>query len=644
MADPKPTPARRRGRFRSVLGLTLALLPVLAILVVVGVVVTIRLRDQPADPETLAATADTPAANPAAYESVGPPLEARLVEEGAPVVAVDPPPAESPEPEPPVIAIVPEPVATPPEPAPKTKPGPEPKAPPIPPEPENLAGTTPIFKGLIFYAALDEDSSELNAKDMSPGGRHLDIANGLPGDLGRVGLACRLRKEGGLISEATPLPKMTAMTISFWIRRPEPMPDEEPPAKDKPAPTVPPVNLVSFKDYCDLRLDNNQVVADLDRKGAETRLDLPQDHRWHHVLVENGEGTTSIWIDHRSHSKPIMETLAPPPAEAVSVQIGDDGADFYVDEVAIWDRKFTSDERQILYRLGRLDSPILMPTKTIAYWGFDEKRNARLFIDGAGNHALGAYKSWRSVKGISPNPIPLTLQPNSFAAEVWHIAERPENAGSFQMKPDVAFTYEGWVKLGAHSSGTLGGTISGATEDRTPGWLIAARQEKSAKGLLAFIYETGSGKVQALGKELPLYDGRAHHFAAVWNPMGSPTHGTMELYLDNEIVAAASLLLSDLGSDSDLPFRIVAKGAPIVLDELRFSSGALKPEAFLTAGLNASNAIDPPTKEETVMERRNREAMERKTAQAAKRKKMKEEQAAAVAKRKQEEEERRKRK
>ena len=107
------------------------------------------------------------------------------------------------------------------------------------------------------------------------------------------------------------------------------------------------------------------MVADLDRKGAETRLDLPQDHRWHHVLVENGEGTTSIWIDHRSHSKPIMETLAPPPAEAVSLQIGDDGAAFYVAEAALWDRKFTSHERQILYRLGTPESPIPMPTTTI---------------------------------------------------------------------------------------------------------------------------------------------------------------------------------------------------------------------------------------------------------------------------------------
>ncbi|NIP98676.1 MAG: hypothetical protein GWO24_36810, partial [Akkermansiaceae bacterium] len=98
---------------------------------------------------------------------------------------------------------------------------------------------------------------------------------------------------------------------------------------------------------------------------------------------------------------------------------------------------------------------------------------------------------------------------------------------------------------------------------------------------------------QALGRDLPLYDGRPHHFAAVWNPMTSPSHGSMEIYLDNVKVAAASLALPDLAPGSDSPFRIMTSGTSMILDELRFSFGALKPESFLTGGLGGLGESGP---------------------------------------------------
>ena len=63
------------------------------------------------------------------------------------------------------------------------------------------------------------------------------------------------------------------------------------PADKEPVPAEPPMNLVSLKDFCEVRLENNEVVANLDRQGEAARLAFPPDFRWHHMLVENGEGT-----------------------------------------------------------------------------------------------------------------------------------------------------------------------------------------------------------------------------------------------------------------------------------------------------------------------------------------------------------------
>ena len=480
-------------------------------------------------------------------------------------------------------------------------------------------------------------------------------------------MAIRLQKEGALLSVAKPLAEIKAVTISFWMRFPEPPPLEEspeaepdgeqpaekPPAEKPPPPVVPPTNLVSLKDYCDVRLEDGHVVANMDRTGEEARMALSQARWWHHILVENAEGMTTIWIDHARHSESIAETLAPVPAGGVVVEIGGNKADFFIDEVAIWNRKLTADERTVLYRRGRLDTPVIEPTKAIAHWGFDEKVGSRLFADESGDHALGTYKGWKPVDRIAPDPLPLLQKSNPSAAQLWHVTERPDTAGDFQINADAPFTYEGWVKLGVGSSALLGGTVSSSNEDNAKGWGLAVRPGKGVNGFLAFIYETGSERVQALAADLPLYDGLPHHFAAVWNPFSSPTHGTMEAYFDNRQVATASLALSDFSPDPGLPFRILARGTPIVLDELRFSSGALKPKAFLSGGLmgiavaaggpDPNRVADPPDKEESIMQRRDRELRERRAAKAAEHARKKAERAAAIERRRQEEKAKRKR-
>jgi hypothetical protein len=331
----------------------------------------------------------------------------------------------------------------------------------------------------------------------------------------------------------------------------------------------------------------------------------------------------------------------------VAVAIGSPESKFTIDEVAIWDRRFARDELLNLYRRGKFGSPILAPERTVAYWSFEDGDEARLFRDSAGNNYLGSYTGWTSVVAIAPNPIPLTARGNSFAASVMHLAEAPEKAGTFRMNTESAFTYEGWVKFNG-MGGTLGGTI--AEGHGAQGWRVAARRGRGANGFLAFMYASGEEKVQALAKDLPFFDGLAHHFAAVWEPTNSATHGKLTLYFDNKEVAAASLAHSMVGSGESEQFQIRAIGKPIIIDELRFSAGVLEPKHFLTAGIVAQAAEEPVVEGESVLERRDREMRLRKQRQREERKRSAEEKKLAdqerkrkIEERKAEEEEKRKR-
>jgi hypothetical protein len=169
---------------------------------------------------------------------------------------------------------------------------------------------------------------------------------------------------------------------------------------------------------------------------------------------------------------------------------------------------------------------------------------------------------------------------------------------------------------------------------------VAARRGRGANGYLAFMYASGEEKVQALAKDLPFFDGLAHHFAAVWEPTDSATHGKMTLYFDNKEVATASLGHSMVQGGGSEQFQIRALGKPMIIDELRFSSVVLEPKHFLTAGILAQAAEESVVEGESVLERRDREMGERKQRQREDRKRAAEEKKLADQARKRKIEER----
>ena len=549
-----------------------------------------------ADPAPLeeepASTPDDLVGDPGGAAEPQPELETDDSSDPAAVAVVDDPAASTPDSG---AEPIPEPVVA--EPEPVSKPAlPKGRA-PIPPEPANVASLTPVTSGLIFYAPFDEESTEFRVRDLSGAERDLDATSGSPGIVGRIGLACRLVKENGseaMLSDVKPLPEIKDITMAFWFRRPDSS-LQAPPEPGAPAgmKALPDAVLLGLKGFCEVRVAGDQVVADVG--DATATMDLPKDLSWHHVLVEHVEGKTSIWLDHRVQSEVVDGELGAAPAGGVEVQVGSKDADFCIDEAAIWTRGFTDDERCVLYRLGRFDTAIITPPKAIAYWGFDNsKLGTRVFSDRIGSHSLGSFGRWKPVEAIGPNPVPLILKRNAVAAQIVHIAESKAEAGSFEMSADTPFTYEGWFKPGRLTAGTLGGTVSAANESKVAGWRLVLSPAKSGKGFLAFIYDTGSEKMQAVADNAPVYDGRAHHIAAVWNPRSSETHGSMTVFLDNKVIATAQIPLGSLGKPSSQHFRVAVGGSPMVVDELRFSTGSLRPSEFLTKGQEWSSPAAPP--------------------------------------------------
>jgi len=551
-------------------------------------------------------------------------------------IVVNEPPTPPQEPEP-----VPEPEPVEPEPVSKIA-IPEGRA-PIPPEPADVASLTPPTRGLIFYAPFDEESTEFRVRDLSGSERDLDATSGSPGMVGRIGLACRLVKENGseaMLSPVKPLPEIKDITMAFWLRRPaDALEAPVEPGGSAAIREFPDATLLSIDGFCEVGISGDQVVADLGDTNAI--LELPKDLLWHHILVEHVEGKTSIWLDHRVQSEVVSGQLGAVPAGGAAVKVGSKDADFCIDEAAIWSRRFTADERCVLYRLGRFDTAIMTPPRTIAYWGFDNpKLGTRAFSDRVGSHPIGAFTRWKPVKAIAPNPIPLVMKRNAVAAQVSHVAENKDEGGTFEMKIDTPFTYEGWFKPGRLTAGTLGGTVSATNEGKVAGWRLALRPGKSGKGLLAFIYDTGSEKMQAVADNAPLYDGLPHHIAAVWNPRFSETHGSMTVFLDNKMLATAQIPLSSLGEPSGQHFRIAVGGSPVVVDDLRFSTGSLRPSEFLTKGQEWSPAetprvvsnddgrrVAPARPGESPFQRAARELQERKAVEKAERERKRAEEA-----------------
>ena len=511
---------------------------------------------------------------------------------------------------------------------------PEGKA-PIPPEPADVASLRPPTRNLIYYAPFDEDSTEFRIRDLSGGERDLDATSGSPGILGRIGMACRLVEENGseaMRSPVKPLSEVKDVTIAFWLKRPDTA-LQTPPEPGAPAgiKKLTDATLLSFDSVGEVRVVDDRIEAEVG-EGAPATLRFPKDLLWHHILVERVNGETSIWLDHRVQSKVVPGLVGPSAAEGAAVQVGSKNADFCIDEAAIWARGFTAEERCVLYRLGRFDTPIMAPPKSIAYWGFDKSKLGKgVFGDYIGTRPLGSFARWKPAKPLAPDPVPMTRKRNVVAAQVSHLAESKEGAGSFEMKGDTPFTYEGWFKPGRLTAGTLGGTVPTTNDKGEAGWRLALSPGKSGKGFLAFIYDTGSEKMQAVAENVPIYDGLPHHLAAVWNPRSSETHGSMSIFLDNKLVASALLPLEELRPASGQHFRIAVGGSAVVVDELRYTTGSLRPSEFLTkgearpapgppiAGNNERRESPPSRPGESPFQRAARELQERKAEQAAER-------------------------
>ena len=105
----------------------------------------------------------------------------------------------------------------------------------------------------------------------------------------------------------------------------------------------------------------------------------------------------------------------------------------------------------------------------------------------------------------------------------------------------------------------------------------------------------------------------------------------MSVFLDNSMIASSSVPRGSVGGHGEQQFHIAVRGMPVTVDELRFSSGALKPEEFLTEGKdhrpapgpgvanNGGGSAAPAPEGETPMRRLDRLARERRAREKAER-------------------------
>ncbi|MDC0302763.1 G8 domain-containing protein, partial [bacterium] len=128
------------------------------------------------------------------------------------------------------------------------------------------------------------------------------------------------------------------------------------------------------------------------------------------------------------------------------------------------------------------------------------------------------------------------------------------------------------------------GTRTGDGEDNR-GWHIDLRPPPRGKKeeQMAFFYDSGTKRIQALADAVKVADKEPHHFAIIWNHDASSDEGEMKLILDGKEVAAAFVSHSDIPGEQINPLRLGGPGnkTPLALDELRFSRQVLQSHEFL---------------------------------------------------------------
>ncbi len=219
-----------------------------------------------------------------------------------------------------------------------------------------------------------------------------------------------------------------------------------------------------------------------------------------------------------------------------------------------------------------------------AWWRMDKKSADSALVDDSGQIKLLPLRSGKGTRPVAPNPVPLNQAENDSALilGIWQ-EEKVDNI--FALNAGNSFTFEGWfIADRLRRPVFLLGTRTGEGEDNR-GWHIDLRPPArgSRNEQMAFFYDSGTKRVQALAEAVKVADKEPHHFAIVWNHEASKDEGEMKLFLDGAEVAAAKVAHSDIPGEQINPLRLGGpdNNTPLALDELRFTRKALQSHEFL---------------------------------------------------------------
>ncbi len=253
-----------------------------------------------------------------------------------------------------------------------------------------------------------------------------------------------------------------------------------------------------------------------------------------------------------------------------------------------------------MYQRALPTLPELEPPSTIACWQLDENSNPPHLLDATGIYHLDLHVANTAAPPVMPivNQAALPIFIDGSAPD--HNSAGGRNPAGMRRMYDHIFdmrdkpwTFEAFFQndaIGTQSTyQVIGGTRSSLSQYH--GWRVIM-----INGKIRFFATANSDKTTQVISEQRYDDGKAHHLAAIWEPSVGES-GTLRLYIDG-VPTGEAPGLGDLGDDATYPKRF-AVGANIggtvaqptldtyrwigVLDEIRFSSGALQPTKFLSA-------------------------------------------------------------
>ncbi|HAN82654.1 MAG TPA: hypothetical protein DCQ59_05500 [Verrucomicrobiales bacterium] len=218
------------------------------------------------------------------------------------------------------------------------------------------------------------------------------------------------------------------------------------------------------------------------------------------------------------------------------------------------------------------------------WWRMNKEAAESSLVDNSGQIKLLLVRPGKGTRAIAPDPVPLNLTAND-SALILGIWQEEKADGTFALDTENSYTFEGWfIADKLRRPIFLLGTRTGEGEDNR-GWHIDLRPPaRGKKGeQMAFFYDSGTHRVQALAEEVKVADKKPHHFAITWNHEFRKDEGEMALFLDGIKVATASVAHSNIPGEQTNPLRIGSLGnkTPIALDEIRFTRRALQPHEFL---------------------------------------------------------------